>query len=79
MKVCTLCIQETISKKLYILYTRNLNHIWKVLYTHTKGKQKFIMVLAISTGKKQIMLISNVSMTNNKSLEQLKRFYSGKN
>ena len=74
-----LCMEETMSKKLYILYTRNQNHIWKVFYTHTKRKQKFIMALIISTRKKQFRLISNVSRANNKWSEQTERFYSEKN
>ena len=43
MKVCTLHIQETISKKLYTIYKTSKPYL-KVLYTHTKEKQKFIMV-----------------------------------
>ena len=46
-----------------MLYTRNQNHIWKVLYTHTKEKQTFIMVLVISTGKRETSYEKKTNMT----------------
>ena len=64
------CKEETIY---YIQETKTIFE--KVLCTHTKEKQKFIMVLVISAGKRQIRLSSNVSRANNKLLEQLERFY----
>ena len=62
-------------ESLYLVYTRNCRQealyyiqetktiFQKVIYTHTKRKQKFTMVLVISTGKRQI---SYVSRANNK-------------
>ena len=44
VKVCTLIYTRN-----YITYTRNQNHNWKVLCTHTKGNRNF---LVFSTGKK---------------------------
>ena len=73
MKVYTLFIQETISKKLYTIYKKPKP------YLKQKGETEIWMVLVISTGKRQIRLSSNVSRKNNKWLEQLERFYSGKN
>ena len=74
MKVWTLCIHEIVTKKVYTKFKKP-NHILKVLYSHSKEKQK-LMVLVIFTGKRQLRLNSNVSRANNRWLEQLERFYS---
>ena len=47
MKVCTLYIQETISKKLYTIYKKTKPYLKCSLHS-------FIMVLIIYTGKRQI-------------------------
>ena len=37
------------------------------------------MILVFSAGKRQMKICANVSRKNNKNLEELEMFYSGKN
>ena len=64
-----------------IYYIQDIKTILKKLFTLILKKNRNVQwFLAISTRiKRQIKLTSNVPRANNKRLEQLERFYSGKN
>ena len=90
VKIRRTCLISLMDESLYFEHTRNCKQetiyyiqqtktLFEKFFTLILRRNRNIMVLVISTGKRQIRLSSNVSRANNKWLEQLERFYSGKN